>query len=153
MITDYQSHSGAVSTPKVQYGYADGSDNTVRPTSITYPDGRVITLDYGTADEIDDDASRVASVIDDDVSSTHLADYSYLGEDAFVEVDYDEADLRCTLVGGDGLDTGDIYRGLDLFGHVKHVSWETQRPFRVPLVPSRVRRAPASPRPAPRSSA
>jgi hypothetical protein len=35
-------------TPKVQYGYASGSANTIRPTAITYPDGRVITYDYGT---------------------------------------------------------------------------------------------------------
>ena len=39
-LADYQSHNGAVAiatTPKVQYGYADGSMNTVRPTSLTYP--------------------------------------------------------------------------------------------------------------------
>jgi hypothetical protein len=32
---DYQAHDGAVNTstsPKVEYGYADGSDNTIRPT-------------------------------------------------------------------------------------------------------------------------
>ena len=43
---DYQAHDGAVNTsttPKVEYGYASGSDNTVRPTTITYPDGCVIT--------------------------------------------------------------------------------------------------------------
>ncbi|MEZ6147039.1 MAG: hypothetical protein R3B91_16800 [Planctomycetaceae bacterium] len=35
-------------TPKVQYAYADGSSNTVRPASLTYPDGRVVTYNYGT---------------------------------------------------------------------------------------------------------
>lgn len=38
LIAEYQSHSGAVntgSTPKVQYGYANGSANTIRPPSLT----------------------------------------------------------------------------------------------------------------------
>jgi hypothetical protein len=46
---------------------------------MTYRDGRVLTYDYGSANQTNDAASRVASFIDDDVSSTHLADYSYLG--------------------------------------------------------------------------
>ena len=39
LITSKQSHSGAAdgSTPKVQYAYADGTGNTIRPTWITYP--------------------------------------------------------------------------------------------------------------------
>ncbi len=43
LTTDYQSHEDAVNpatTPKVQYTYADGSDNTVRPTALVYPNGR-----------------------------------------------------------------------------------------------------------------
>eukprot|EP00456_Euglypha_rotunda_P020876 TRINITY_DN180_c1_g1_i14.p1 TRINITY_DN180_c1_g1~~TRINITY_DN180_c1_g1_i14.p1 ORF type:complete len:586 (+),score=81.96 TRINITY_DN180_c1_g1_i14:65-1759(+) len=42
LITDYQEHGGAVNTstsPKVQYGYATGSANTFRPTTLTYPIG------------------------------------------------------------------------------------------------------------------
>ena len=52
LTADYQAHGGAVNTsttPKVQYAYANGSDNTIRPTTLTYPDGRVLTYDYGTA--------------------------------------------------------------------------------------------------------
>ena len=55
--TDYQAHAGAVntmSTPKVQYGYANGSANTIRPTTLTYPNGRVLTNDYGAADSMPD---------------------------------------------------------------------------------------------------
>jgi YD repeat-containing protein len=40
LVTEYQSHSGAVNTgatPNVKYGYADGTTGTVRPTSMTYP--------------------------------------------------------------------------------------------------------------------
>ncbi|MBI1314970.1 hypothetical protein GC176_27065, partial [bacterium] len=43
LTTSYQEHSGTVNTgttPSVQYGYANGSANTIRPTSLTYPDGR-----------------------------------------------------------------------------------------------------------------
>ena len=129
LITDYQSHSGAVNTsttPKVQYSFANGSDNTIRLTTLTYPDGRVLTYNYGTSDEIDDALSRVAALVDDDMSSTHLADYSYLGLRNFVEVDYTEPDVEYTLIGtagGNDPDTGDIYRGLDRFGRIKDSYW------------------------------
>ncbi len=46
-------------TPKVQYGYADGPENTVRPTSLTYPDGRVLTCSDSAA--TNNRASRAAS--------------------------------------------------------------------------------------------
>ena len=45
LAAQYQEHSGAVNTgttPKVEYAYADGSANTTRPTSLTYPNGRVL---------------------------------------------------------------------------------------------------------------
>lgn len=79
LISDAQEHGGAVggSTPKVQYGYANGSTNTIRPTTVTYPNGRVITYNYGTTGGVGDQLSRVVSIIDQD--GTHLADYSYLG--------------------------------------------------------------------------
>jgi RHS repeat-associated protein len=66
-------------TPKVQYGYASGSANTIRPTTVTYPNGRVITYSYGGGDSMSDALSRIAAIIDDDAGATHLADYSYLG--------------------------------------------------------------------------
>jgi len=141
---DYQAHSGTVNTsttPKVQYGYADGSTNTVRPTSITYPDGRVVTYDYGSPGGKNDALSRVGSIVDDDAASTHLADYSYLGlgpargalptvdspfTSGAIEVDYTEPDIKYTLVGtvgGNDPDTGDVCRGLDRFGRVKDSYW------------------------------
>lgn len=48
---DQQSHSGAVtgSTPSVQYGYADGSANTIRLTSLVHPNARTTLLYYGAA--------------------------------------------------------------------------------------------------------
>ena len=105
-------------TPKVQYGYANGSADTIRPTTLTYPDGRVLTYAYGAADSDNDAFSRVGGLVDDDAGSTHLADYSYLGLSTFVEVDYTEPDIKYTLIGtagGDDPDTGDMYRGFDRF--------------------------------------
>jgi RHS repeat-associated protein len=126
---DYQAHGGVVDTstsPKVQYGYASGSANSVRPTTVTYPNGRVITYGYGTTNSMADALSRITSIVDDDVSSTHLADYSYLGLNDFMLVDYTEPEVRYTLVGtagGNDPDTGDIYRGLDRFSRVKDCYW------------------------------
>ncbi len=37
------------SVRKVQYSYADGSDNTIRMTGMTYPNGRFVSMNYGTA--------------------------------------------------------------------------------------------------------
>jgi len=105
LTADYQNHSAAVNvltTPKVQYNYASGSDNTIRATTITYPDGRVITYDYDSTDSMPDALSRVAAIVDDDGSSTHLADYSYLGQSTFVETDYTEPDIKYTLIGTAG---------------------------------------------------
>ncbi len=144
ITADYQAHGGTVNTsttPKVRYGYASGSANTIRPTTITYPNGRVLTYGYQAADSMDDALSRIGSIIDDDAGSTHLADYSYLGvgpaggllptlsspfTPGAVEVDYTEPNITYTLVGtagGNDPDTGDIYRGLDRFGRVKDCYW------------------------------
>jgi hypothetical protein len=108
---------------KAQYGYASGSANTIRPTTLTYPHGRVLTYDYGAGGGKDDAASRVAELVD---PSGDLAQYQYLGLTGVVEQTSPEADLRYTLVSPSGStdpDTGDIYAGLDRFGRVKVVRW------------------------------
>ena len=126
LIADYQSHSGAVntgSTPKVQYGYANGSANTIRPTSLTYPNGRMLSYDYGTAGGIPDASSRIDAIKD---GGTALAQYSYLGLGTFVINDYTEPDIKWILndlSGTNDPDTGDIYSGLDRFGRVKDNRW------------------------------
>lgn len=101
---DYQEHGAAVNTstsPKVEYGHASGGDNTIRPTSVTYPDGRVPDYDYGSSGGTDDALSRITSLIDND-GATHLADYSCPGQRAFVEVDFPEPDLKYMLIGTGG---------------------------------------------------
>lgn len=118
LASEYQAHSGAVNTstsPKVQYGYANGSANTIRPTSITYPSGRVI--DYGYSSGADSNLSRISYIGD---GTTHLADYTYLGLDAFVRVDYTEPDVRYDLITGSG---SNPYAGLDRFGRVIDCLW------------------------------
>ena len=112
-----QAHGGAVGggTPAVGYAYASGSDNHVRPTQMVYPSGRELNLGYGAADSQADLLSRPAALLDD-VGTTHLADYSYLGLAAPVVVDYDERSIEYTLIGtagGDDPDLGDIGRRLD----------------------------------------
>lgn len=116
----YQAHSGAVdinSTPKVQYAFADGSANHIRPTSITYPDGRVISLDYGTAGGMDDILSRPQAIKD---GALELAKYTWLGQAAVVQVDYTEPDVRHDLITGSG---DDPYDGLDRFGRITDNLW------------------------------
>lgn len=124
LITQYQEHVGAVNTsttPRVQYSYADGSNNTIRPISIIYPDTREITYDYGSSNGINDAASRVESLVDDDSNSTHLAEYEYLGVSSIVEVDYTEPEIRSRLFDPSG--SGDIYTSLDRFGRVVDYHW------------------------------
>ena len=122
LVTEYQEHGGAVNTStslKVQYAYEDGSDNNVRLTQMTYPDGRELNYSYGSSGSTNDALSRVASLIDDD-GSTHLVDYSYLGRNVFVKTDYPEPDLRYDLAMGTG---NDPYDGLDRFGRVVDSRW------------------------------
>jgi RHS repeat-associated protein len=128
LTAEYQSHSGTVNvstTPNVQYAYANGSANTIRPTSMTFPNGRVLTYSYGTANGTNDAASRIASLIDND-GVTHLVDYSYLGASMIVQVNEPQPAIQYTLIGiqgGKDPATGDIYRGLDLFSRVKDLIW------------------------------
>lgn len=127
LIADFQEHDGQVdeSTPVVQYDYEDGSNNTIRPTALVYPNGRELHYSYGTSGGIHDALSRICSLIDDD-GTTHLADYSFVGLGQFVVVDYTEPSVKYTLVNLSGTndpDTGDIYSGWDRFGRVKDCRW------------------------------
>ena len=100
-----QAHGGSVNTlntPKVQYSYASGSTNSIRMTGMTYPNGRTVVNDYGTADLIDDACSRIQSMKDSG-AAFNLADYQYLGLSGFVNAA--SAHRFCPLSpvpGGDG---------------------------------------------------
>lgn len=124
LMTQFQENGGAVNTstsPKVGYAYADGSSNTIRPTKITYPDGRELNYDYGTANGTNDATSRIEFLIDDDGTS-HLVDYEYLGLGTFVETDYPQPEVRNRLFDPSG--SGDNYTSLDRFGRQINCQWE-----------------------------
>lgn len=115
--TQYQEHDGSVnagSTVKVQYGYADGSANTIRPESVTYPNGR--ELEYLYDDEAADKLSRVRTLRWD---GTNVCRYGYLGLGAFVEVDYLQPGVQYTLATG----PANSYSGLDRFGRIVDLLW------------------------------
>jgi YD repeat-containing protein len=87
LVKDYQAHSGTVdtdTTEKVTYHYADGSDNMVRPTGLTYPDGATtISIAY---DGTDADALSRPDALKE--GSTKLCSYRYLGSGTFIYVKY-----------------------------------------------------------------
>ena len=112
LANDYQSHSGAVNTgttPNVAYAYANGSANTIRLNTITYPNGRAINYAYGAANSIDDLLSRVTGL--GDSITTSMVAYSKLGLDTTVVVQYPQPNVQMTYIGTPGGDGGgSIYR-------------------------------------------
>jgi len=124
LITEYQSQSGAVntsSTPKIQYAYSEmaGGANHSRLTTMTYPNGRVITYNYASG--VDDAISRITSLSD---SSATLEAYSYLGLDTVVTRARPQPGINQTyIIPGGNSDGGDQYTGLDRFGRVVDQNW------------------------------
>ena len=91
--------------------------NHIRPTSITYPDSRVISLDYGAAGGMDDVLSRIQAIKD---GALELAKYTRLGQAAVVQVDYTEPDVCHDLITGSG---DDPYDGFDRFDRIVDNLW------------------------------
>jgi RHS repeat-associated protein len=129
LVAEYQAVGGAVNTsttPKVQYAYSfapSGSTNHSRLTSITYPNGRVLTYNYasGLADSI----SRLSSISD---GATTLESYQYLGLGTVVTRAYPQPGVDLTyakLSGESNGAAGDQYVGLDAFGRVIDQRWTT----------------------------
>jgi hypothetical protein len=126
LTSEPQSHSGAVTTgtPKVQYGYTNGSANHARRTSITRPDNTAIDLDYGSSGSADDVLNRLKQLKS---GSTVLVDYSYLGQGTPVIANYSSQPvvaLTYLKQSGDSdltgdRNPGDDYYGLDRFGRVQ----------------------------------
>ena len=130
LITQYPSHSGAVNTsttPSVQMAYADGSANTVRPTSLTYPNGRVLNYNYGTSGGTNDLLSRIGSLIDND-GTTILAGYTYVGLNRIVAAASAQPGTELTYIklsGEPNGDGGDPYTGWDRFSRLIDQRWIT----------------------------
>ena len=67
MTQEWQSHSGAVNTsttPSVQYAYSGmaGRANHSRLVSISYPNGKALSVNYNSG--VDDALSRLSSLSD-----------------------------------------------------------------------------------------
>ncbi|MFT6862045.1 MAG: hypothetical protein ACJAVK_000599 [Akkermansiaceae bacterium] len=67
----------ASSSPKVSYSFEDGTDNNIRLTKTTYPDGRVIVTVYGAASGMDEILSR-PSAVKDNAENLEFAARSFL---------------------------------------------------------------------------
>jgi RHS repeat-associated protein len=126
LITEYQSHAGAVNTsttPSVQYAYSfvatSGGPNHSRLVSMTYPNGRVLNYNYNSG--VDDRISRLSSISD---SSATLEAYTYLGLNTVVTRSHPQTGINQTyLIPGGNTDGGDPYTGLDRFGRVVEDRW------------------------------
>ncbi|MEZ6032063.1 MAG: RHS repeat-associated core domain-containing protein [Planctomycetaceae bacterium] len=121
-----QSHSGAVggSTPNVQYAYDTSAvssvfDDGARMESMTYPNGRVLYSDYGTANAFEDRGNMVKRLRETNGTGTILAEYSLTGNGSTMITDYQEPDLKLDLFGG----TSGTYAGLDRFGRTIDHRW------------------------------
>ena len=125
VITEYQEHSGGVNTGtslKVQYSFANGSANTVRPTGLTYPNGAVVGTAYTSAQA--GFLSRPDEVTDIAGSTTVVASMLYLGLGTLVELKYEGAsNLKLTYEQGGTGTAGDKYKGLDRFGRIVETVW------------------------------
>lgn len=128
LITEYQEHVGAVNTStskKVQYGYTGGT-NFSRLTSVTDPNGRVITYGYNTG--LDSTISRVSYLAD---GSTTLESYTYLGLGTIVQKYRQQPNITLSYIQQSGdknpppstAPGGDRYTGLDAFGRVIDQPW------------------------------
>jgi RHS repeat-associated protein len=126
LVTEYQSHSGAVNTsttPKVQYAYSEmsGGANHSRPANMTYPNGKVLTFNYGSG--LNDTISRLSSLSD---TTGSLESYDYLGLATIVRRAHSQPGVDLTYIKQSGEsdgDAGDQYTGLDRFGRVVDQRW------------------------------
>jgi RHS repeat-associated protein len=128
LTKEYQEHSGAKtgSTPYVGYNYdttASAGEFTegLRPTSLRYPNGRLVHYTYGSSGSADDCLNRLLAINDDNSGSpgAALAEYTYLGLSQVVIQDLPEPDIKLDYFGG----TSGSYSGLDRFGRVIDQRW------------------------------
>jgi RHS repeat-associated protein len=115
-ITEWQEHGGHVyaGSPKVQYTYADGSANTIRPTGITYPDGTTIATDYSSTQ-----ASALSRPDRISGSGGVIASWQYLGLGAVVSRKFDAASGVESTLGTAAAG----YPRIDRFGRLVETLW------------------------------
>src|SRR5262249_51654654 len=112
MMQKWQSHFGAVNTsttPSAQYDYSEmsGGANHSRLTSMTYPNGKVLTFNYSSG--LNDAISRLSSLSD---ATGTLESYDYLGLSTVVRRAHPEPGVDLTYIkqiGENNGDAGDQY--------------------------------------------
>jgi YD repeat-containing protein len=117
LTEDAQSHSGAVTgaTPRVSYSYANGTGNTTRRLTITYPSGRIVTMSYGTANSADDRLSRLAGVALTGEAQP-LGQFAWMGAGRLVTLTMPQPGIALSYKQATGEpvgDAGDPYTGYD----------------------------------------
>jgi len=110
----YQSHSGAVNTSTSPYAYVDGTGNTARPVSMTYPNGRVLNVEYAAGD--DNKLSRVSDLKISGESTASVA-YTYFGLGSVASTSYPQPGIVSQMA------SGGSFPGFDRFGRVIDLPW------------------------------
>ena len=100
--------------------------NTARRQSVTYPNGRVVNLGYGSTGGIDDLFILVKSAAISGESGNKV-EYARAGLGRFVKVSYPQPGVELSMIrpgGGSEGDSGDPYDGYDRFGRVQEMRWQ-----------------------------
>ncbi len=133
----WQDHLGAVdgSTPKVAYSYASSeSRNHYRQSEVEGVNSAGWTVEYGTADGLDDLISRVVKLEDDMVSPSAFdvgVEYDHIGVTMLAVADLYEVDVQLDYTTshtgernfGTKTENAGIYPGFDRFGRVLRHTW------------------------------
>jgi len=128
LAKEYQEHSGAKDGNTLYAGYnydttasAGVFSTSLRPTSVRYPNGRLVHFTYGAAGEANDAMSRLAAINDDNSGNpgNSVAEYTYLGLGTIVVEDYPQPDVKLNYDSG----TAGEYAGFDRFGRVVDHLW------------------------------
>jgi RHS repeat-associated protein len=100
--------------------------NTARRQSVTYPNGRVVNLGYGSTGSVDDLFSLVKSAAISGESGNKV-EYTRAGLGRFVKIAYPQPAVEMSMIrpgGGSVGDSGDPYDGYDRFGRVQEIRWQ-----------------------------
>jgi YD repeat-containing protein len=94
-------------------------DDGARPESVTYPSGRVLFSDFGTANSLEDRLSLPKRLRETNGSGTIWVEYSRTGDGEVLITDDQQPDLKLDLFGG----TTSTYAGLDGFARTIDQRW------------------------------
>jgi hypothetical protein len=106
----------------MQYGYTNRNASYLRRIHTVYPDGTILSYNYGSSSGANDVLNRVQRLNQGGIT---LVDYSFLGQDRFVIANYTGqpgVELTYFTSGGSG-EGGDHYTGLDRFGRIIDQRW------------------------------